>query len=247
MDLTALEELGLSHAEAIIYVALLSQGPSTTGSLIKSTKMQSSTVYHTLGALLEKGAASYILRGKIKYFQAEKPEIFLSFWEDKKQKFNELLPLLKQKEKKGSFQSSARIFEGLKGMKAAYDDVLESVKPGEITYLLQPPRRMLEANIGKLQLFYRQYHLKRSSKGIILHCLTYPGTEGWLNSVLERLPNTEIRFIPEIGPSSILIYADKVLTMDFSGEPIVFVLESKATADSYRKFFESKWKNAKKA
>ena len=132
MDLTPLEALGLSHAEAVVYVSLLSQGPSTTGTLINHTKMQSSTVYHTLGTLLEKGVVSYILRGKIKFFQAEKPEIFMTFWEDKKQKFDLILPELKQKEKTGVEQRSARVFEGMNGLRAAYDDVLQTMKSGEL-------------------------------------------------------------------------------------------------------------------
>ena len=57
MDTSALEDLGLSNAESRIYIALLESGPSKTGLIIDRTKLQSSTVYHILGSLIEKGLA----------------------------------------------------------------------------------------------------------------------------------------------------------------------------------------------
>ncbi|MDO8624554.1 MAG: hypothetical protein Q7R47_00600 [Candidatus Diapherotrites archaeon] len=36
------------------------------------------------------------------------------------------------------------------------------------------------------------------------------------------------------------------MTIDLETEPVVFVMESQSVADTYRKFFEHKWKNAKK-
>ena len=90
-----LEDLGLTNAEAKIYLALLQEGQSKTGKIIDVTKMQSSTVYHVLGSLIEKGLVSYILIGKIKYYQAESPESFLFFLDEKKRKLEESLPRLK--------------------------------------------------------------------------------------------------------------------------------------------------------
>ncbi len=243
MDLSALEELGLSHAEAQVYVALLTQGPSTTGTLINHTKMQSSTVYHTLGTLLEKGIVSYILRGKVKYFQAEKPEIFLTFWEDKKRKFDEILPQLKQKEKKGIEARSAKMYEGMKGLHAAYDDVLQTLKKGELYYFVQLPKEKFKEE--RMKLFYRNYHTRRAQKGINVRGLCYFGMEKDIRDVYAGLTHTEIRYTEEIGPNSLVIYANKVMTIDIHEEPVIFVMESQAVADSYRRFFEDRWKKAK--
>src|SRR3990167_8430777 len=99
MDTSILEDMGLSNAEAKIYVALLELGQSKTGRIIDVTKLQSSTVYHVLGSLVEKGIASYILKGKTKHYQAESPEALLAFLEDKKRTLNEIMPELKEKER----------------------------------------------------------------------------------------------------------------------------------------------------
>lgn len=244
MDTRALEELGLTHAEAQVYVALLTQGPSASGALISHTKMQSSTVYHTLGTLLDKGVISYVLRGKIKFFQAEKPDIFLTFWEDKKNQFSELLPELKQKEKTGFEQRSAKVYEGMKGLRAAYADVLRTMKKGETYYFVQVPKEKLQEE--RIRLFYRQYHSRRAQLGINVRGLTHPGTEDYIQFVWGGLDHTEIRLTDEMGPLSLVIYANKVMTIDLAEEPIVFVIQSKTVADSYRKFVEKKWKTAKK-
>ena len=71
--------MGLSNAEAKIYLALLELGSSKTGRIIDRTKLQSSTVYHVLGSLVEKGIVSHILQGKVKHYNAEPPEAFLNF------------------------------------------------------------------------------------------------------------------------------------------------------------------------
>ncbi len=243
MDFSALEDLGLSNAEARVYVALLESGPSTTGSLISRTKMQSSTVYHTLGTLVDKGVVSYILRGKVKFFQAEKPGIFLTFWEDRKKQFEELLPELNQKEKSGLEPKSARVFEGMKGLRAAYDDVLHSLRAGELYYFVQLPREKLVEE--KIKLFYKKYHAKRTEKGVNVRGLSYYGTEETLSFVFGGLAHTELRITDEIGPTSLVIYANKVMTIDIADEPVVFLMQSAHVADTYRRFFEDKWEKAK--
>ena len=55
MDTSTLEDIGLSHAEAKIYLTLLELGPSKAGPIIDDTELQSSTVYHVLGSLIKKG------------------------------------------------------------------------------------------------------------------------------------------------------------------------------------------------
>ena len=95
-------------------------------------------------------------------------------------------------------------------------------------------------------MFYRKYHARRAEKGIQVFGLTYFGLEESARFVFNGLPHTEIRFTQEIGPTSLVIYATKVMTIDLAEEPVIFTMESKTVANTYRKFFESKWKTAKK-
>lgn len=243
MDISALEEFGLSEAEAKIYVALLERGPSKTGKIIDGTKLQSSTVYHVLGALGEKGIVSYIFKGKVKWYQAENPEALLAFLEEKKRKFEEILPELKAKEKASKQKLSAKVFEGIKGLKAAFNDILISMKKGEEYCFFQfSKEKLLDEEV---LLFLRNYHIKIAEKGIKVKGLA-PVAVKKIMKPIYSLPHTRVRFLKEIIPTGIVVYKDKVMTLDWEDVPAAFIIQSNAVANSYREFFEEKWKQARK-
>lgn len=242
MEKEVLEELGLSHAEAVIYLALLHLGSSKTGALINKTKLQSSTVYHVLGSLMEKGLVSYIFQGKIKYYQTENPEAFISFLEDKKRRFHEILPLLKEKEAAHLQKQSARVYQGINGMKTAFQDVLSTMKKGEEYYFFQLNKEDLLNE--QAVLFLRNYHLKRSEKGIRVKGLAIQQARQ-LMAWIYKLPHTQVRYLSEFTPTGLVIYKNKVIQLDWKNIPTAFVIESASVADSYRLFFEQKWKQAK--
>ena len=243
MDTSVLEDLGLSSAEAKIYLALLKKGQSKTGAIIDATKMQSSTVYHALGSLVEKGLASYIFKGKIKHYRAEKPESFLLFLEEKKRRFNEILPELKEREKISRQKQSAKVYEGFKGLKAAFNDVLSSLKPGEEYYFFQIPKEQFFSE--KNFRFLRNYHLKRGDKGIKVKGLAIKELRPIMKDMFKNIKHTKLRYINETLPTALLIYKNKLMTVDWEEAPTAFVIESDNVANSYKKFFEEKWLHAK--
>ncbi len=243
MDTSILEDLGLSNAEARIYVALLELGSTTSGKIIDKTKLQSSTVYHLLGSLIEKGLISYILQGKTKYFQAEEPEIFLSNLEDKKRKFNEFLPSLKKKQLMAKQKQTAKVYEGINGLRTAFYDILTTLKKGDTYYFFTAPKNKLFYE--NLTLFFRNYHLKRSEKGIKVKGLTTTESKGVIKEIFKDIKHSQIKFINDFAPTGVVVYANKLITWDWDEVPTAIVIESKPITESYKKFFESKWKTAK--
>ena len=69
-DKTVLEGLGMTNSQIKVYLALLEIGEVKTGDIIKKSGLQSSVVYYSLTQLIEIGLATFILKGKIKYFSA---------------------------------------------------------------------------------------------------------------------------------------------------------------------------------
>lgn len=243
MDLRILEDLGLSNAESKIYLALLEIGQCKTGRIIEVTKLQSSTVYHVLGSLVEKGIVSYIFKGKIKYYQAESPEVLITFLDEKKKKLQLILPQLKEKEELSKKTQFAKVYEGLKGITAAYNDILSTMKKGEEYYFFQLPESKLSNNQTKL--FLRNYHLKRSEKGIKVKGITHSKTRNIMSQTY-NLPNTEIRYTEELTPTVIVIYKGKVLIFDWQKSPTAVLIQSQGIYESYKQFFLDKWRFAKK-
>jgi len=244
MDPTVLEEMGLSNAEAKIYLALLERGQSKTGAIIDATKMQSSTVYHVIGSLVEKGLVSYVLKGEVKYFQAERPESFLLFLEEKKRKFEESLPQLREMEKLGESKQTAKVYEGMNGLRAAYNDILLSLKKGDEYYFIQVPEERLSDE--KIINLLRSHHIRRAKRGIRVKGLAPRSAKRTMSErIFKDAPLHTIRYSEEAVPKALVIYDNKVITLDFGDIPVAFVMESKAVADSYKRFFEEKWKAAK--
>jgi sugar-specific transcriptional regulator TrmB len=243
MDTYILEEMGLSNAEAKIYLALLELGSTTTGKIIDKTKLQSSTVYHILGSLAEKGLITYILKGKIKYFQAEKPETFLAFLEDKKRKFRNILPELREKQAIGKQNQTARVYEGVNGLRTAFYDILDTMKKGEEYYFFTAPMNKLFYK--NLVTFFRNYHQKRVEKGILAKGLTTIKSKKIIKDIFKGIKLVRIKYIGDFAPTGVVIYANKLITWDWQDIPTAFVIESQPIAESYKRFFEKKWKTAK--
>ena len=242
MDIRAFEELGLSEAEAKIYLALIEHGPSKTGQIIDATKLQSSTVYHVLGSLVEKGLVSSILEGKIKIYHAASPESLKSFLEEKQRLLDSILPELKEKERLSRTKLSARVFRGVRGLRAAYDEILATVRPGEEYYFFQFPKEQLFKE--DLLRFFATYHQRRVSAGIKVKGLASPTTREIIRKI-SSLPNTQVRYLDEFTPTGMVVYKNRIIIIEWEEEPVAFVLESASVAESYNKFFRQAWTRAK--
>ena len=115
MDTSILEDLGLTQAEIKVYVALLELGSSSAGKILEKSAVQNSVLHRALNSLIEKGLISFILEGKRKVYTASDPENFHDFIENKKKRFDEILPILKQKQKNMT-NSFGEIFKGKRGI-----------------------------------------------------------------------------------------------------------------------------------
>ena len=101
VELPVLEELGLSPAEAKVYLTLVETGSTLAGPIIKKTGLHRGTTYQILQRLKEKGLVSAIVKGKKQYFIAESPDKLellidseLKSIENKKGELNNFLPEL---------------------------------------------------------------------------------------------------------------------------------------------------------
>ena len=92
MELSRIEELGLTKHEAIVYKALLELGETKTGAIVKTTNLHRVLIYDALESLIKKGLASYVIKENIKYFKAANPERILDFLKEKEEIANEIIP-----------------------------------------------------------------------------------------------------------------------------------------------------------
>ena len=74
MDISILEDLGLTQAETKVYLALLELGSSTAGPILEKSGLQNSVVHRALNSLIAKGLINFVSEGKRKIYQATNPE-----------------------------------------------------------------------------------------------------------------------------------------------------------------------------
>jgi len=243
MDPKRLSEFGLTEAESRVYLALLQTGRARSGAIIKATGLQSSTVYNALPSLVQNGLVSFVHMGKVKLYSAEPPESFQFFMEEKKRRLAEMMPMLKKMEAGGrQEQKSARVFESLKGFRSAFNDVYVTMKPGEEYYFFQVDTEQLKKK--RIKMFFQNWHLRRSGKGIKVKGLAVREAREAMGGIYE-LPHTKVRFVDEFLPTGMVVYKDKMLLLDLADPPSAFCIQSMSIADSFKRFFEAKWKTAR--
>jgi len=231
-----LQELGLNKRESICYSALLELGSSTVGVICKKTGIPSSKIYEILNNLIQKGLASYVIKGKIKHYQASNPRVLLNYIEEKKKKIEEILPqlLLKQKLIK---KQSVEIFEGQKALFSLFVDLIEDAKPNELylVFSINEENKNEQAN-----LFFRNITLRRKAKKLdtrLLRNIKY--------FKKEKHTKLKLRYTKFNLPQGITIFRNYVIILSWVDSPIAIKIESEIFADQLRDFFLELWKVAK--
>ena len=110
----ALEKMGLSPNEIKVYLALNDHGSSKAGKVARLAGMDRSSCYNSLKTLQEKGLVSYVLIGKVKWFQATGPQRLLEYLREQEEDIKEILPALQERHKAVKVTGQVRLFKGIK-------------------------------------------------------------------------------------------------------------------------------------
>jgi sugar-specific transcriptional regulator TrmB len=244
MDIKLLEELGLTGNEVKVYIALLESGSTSAGLLIKRTAMHRSAVYDLIELLIDKGLVSYVVKANRKYFEAQDPKRLLEYLDLKKQELNKkeeelkkIIPELQSKRKLSKEDQEGTIYKGKKGLKSIFEDILNEKKHW---YVLGASGQFKE----QFSAYYHHFHNRRASQKI--HLKIIYDTKFKKIERAKELKLCETKYLPSthISPSTTYIYGDKIAIINWSDEPMAFLMRSKQVADSYKTFFDILWKTA---
>lgn len=230
-----LEEMGLTENEARVYLALLETGTTTAGVIVKKTKLHRSTTYEVIRRLIETGMISYVIKAGKKHFEATDPGKFLDMMKEREEHFRNVLPGLKRKKDIAKLKQEAYVYEGRKGVKTIFEDVLKTLdKGGE--YLI-----FGAGEPTPLHDYLKLFEVKRSREKIPLKIIFSEGSR--LIDYYSKIPYTEVKVLPKenITPSEVEIYGDKTAIILWGEKPMAFVIENKEVADSFRKYFNLLW------
>jgi len=245
---STLREIGLTEGEIKVYLGLLETGSTTTGKIIQKSTISGSKVYEVLDRLAAKGLVSSITKNGVRHFEASSPERILDYLEEKKDRVEEekitlqkILPELILKQKYAE-KSEVKVFTGLEGLKTANDDIIKNLKKGEEWLsmgLTEQPKSW--------EIYFSKKQKVRADKGIVHKHLLNEKYRS-LYQQRKKLPHTEFKFLPRKFemPTSIEICPRKVVIMILlQANPLAVMIENKAVAESFRKYFYVLWKTAK--
>ena len=119
MEVTkVLEKLGFSPNEIKVYLVLNEHSSLKAGKISKLAKIDRSSCYNSLKLLLEKGLASYVNIGKVKWFQTTGPKRLLEFVKEQEEDIKSILPSLEEIHRINKIEGQVRLFKGIKGIKS---------------------------------------------------------------------------------------------------------------------------------
>lgn len=245
MDTQILEDIGLTNAEIKIYLALLELGSSTAGPIIEKSNLQSSVVFITLNKLLNKGLISVVKEGQRNYYHASNPKHIIDFIDDKKMKFEKILPELLLKQELTKEKPSLKMFQGIKGVKELLLELLEAGGNKHHTFGSSAKSLM----IG--EQWWINYHKKRAQKNIYAKLIFNESLRPWnAQSKYNKEPKvkTEVRYT-ESGFEPLtetIIRNDKIGIIIWTDKPLGIIIHNKEAAESYDKYFNILWDQTKK-
>lgn len=235
-------KFGFSEKEASLYLALLETGTTTVGELVKRADVNRSTAYVILESLIQRGLVALSERNKVSTYTPAPPEQLVQHLQERVQTYTNLvreaqtlLPDLKTIYTKPRI----RYYEGLEGIKTAYEDTLTSRECIRAFCSYEDMHRTLPD-------YFPEYYRRRAAKRIFARAINPDTSES--RERAERnaqearetrlVPGDRYTFTPEIN-----IYDKKVVFFSWL-ERFALMIESQEIADALKKAFELAWVGA---
>lgn len=241
-----LQSLGLTEEEARVYLTVLELGGSYASTIAKKANMPRVNCYYTLDKLKQRGLLTSNLKGNVKFFVAEPPQVLVNEAEAKYKSAKDILPELLTLSNAQAFKPSIRSYEGLSGIRTIFEQTLQA--ESEVLGYTN-----LEALGELLPDFLPDYTQKLVDAKIKTRFIS-PSTEN-ARSFLQRFyPKDFPRELVEIlfvNPTEfafenqIAIYENTVAIMSLNPDELMgVVIESAVYARTQRAVFNLSWLGA---
>jgi len=242
-----LKKLGLTEAEAKVYISTLQLGGGYVSLIAKKSEVERTNCYHILKTLGKKGFISITNRGSSKYFLPESPKKIINEQEDMLMTAQKIVPsLISLQNTPPGLAPQMKYYEGLEGVRNVFNQCLES-KTEILSYT------NIHQLLNKFPKVMPSYCLEKAERKLKTRIIS-PYNKASENFLYEYFPDDYIsKFIQllYINPeefalqNDITIFDDKVSIVSLSpDENIGVIIESKVYADTSRTIFNLSWLGA---
>lgn len=245
MDIGELIRIGMNKNEAKVYLALLRFSKADASQLIKETKFHKNIIYDNLEKLIDKGLVTYITEENRRIFQIASLSVLRRIFDEQQKELDEKKKLadkisreVDKMRKKEVHMQDAQIYRGIKAIKSFYNETLS-----KDFYVFGAPQESIEI-MG--DLFWENYTLKRIKNRVKTKMIFNPSIRNFGERIKGKY--AEIKYFnKDFEPlTETHVQEDKVAIIVWTEEPIIFLIKDKIVADSYKKYFENMWKQAKR-
>ena len=251
MELSNLKEIGLTEGEIRIYAALLDLGDCTRTQLAKKSGVSPSKIYDVVNRLVEKGIASVVKKDGVIHFSPANPERLMDFLKKKGSDLEKevriiqnLMPLLLMKYKNKEESTDIEVFYGWDGMKTVYNEIAKTLTVGDTNYVFGAS---LGQDVKQSGIFFSQYAKKVKKSGFKIKVIFNENVRGHAErESFYTSPPNEARYLYQDTFAEINLYNNFVLFVMLLKRPIIIRVRNKDAVDSFKKFFDTMWKQAKK-
>lgn len=242
MEISILEDLGFSKAEIKVYLALLELGVTKAGEVIRHTSLQNSVVHMTLQKLVEKGLASFSKQGQVKHYHATDPRNIIQWIDEKKHRFQQILPELVAKQERVERQE-AEVFEGFRGFKALCYKFIEDAEPGDeyLFFAFITPNEELDRMVYE---FYTEFAIDRKRRGIKVKGVAHESRRALFQQLNYDI--NQIAFVNFPTIQNVSVFRNKIIITPWEDKQVAFLLTSHQVAENFRSYFYSIWNNYRK-
>lgn len=166
-----LNKLGLTNTESKVYITIGKLGKTTIGEVIKESGVQSSHIYPAINSLISKGLLSNSFLKKRRLFQLTTKSALKELLDSKREEIkimekelDQKIPSLFSNLRNDNNSLDITVYEGIAGIKAAIENVLNRLNKGGNYYVLGAPAIIN----NRLNGFFIDFHKRR-----IAHRINY--------------------------------------------------------------------------
>jgi HTH-type transcriptional regulator, sugar sensing transcriptional regulator len=245
MNKEDLIEIGFNKNEAIVYISLTKFGEADANQLIKDTKFHKNIVYDNLEKLIDKGLIAYIIEEGRRVYKIASSNALIQFFEEqekeienKKRIAEKLSEEINQAIKKIPHRREATIYKGRMAIKSFYRETLK----GNNYVVFGAPKESVEI---MEDYFWKNYTQKRIANKINVRMIFNLSLRDFGKKLKNKF--TQIRYFEQdFEPlTETHLQEDKVAIIVWTEEPVLFLIEDKFVAESYKRYFEDMWKKSK--
>src|SRR3989344_4690907 len=237
------ESIGLNEKESIVLGFLLQTGPMLSSNLAQKVGLNRTSVYSILKELTNKGLISTTRKSGVTRYQSIDPALLPDYLVRKQdelakqeESLREILPQLVLQREKSALLPKVQFFQGVEGMKQAYEDTLENNEQKNLYDLTG-----VGAVLKRMGTEWLQYYLKKRVQ-LGIRCINIAPDSVWAreskeddekyNRITKLLP-AKFSFDSEID-----IYDNKIGIFSFAQDnPVAIISEDDTIARTMKTLF----------